>query len=44
MRMVRSLLQKVPEGDGKERKLGEGARSVKKYLATTVSKKLDMMS
>ena len=39
-----SLLRRVPEGDGRERKLGEGAGNVKKYLAATVSKKLDMRS
>ena len=44
MRTVMSLLRKVPEGDGKERKFGEGAGSVKKYLVTTVSRELDMRS
>jgi len=39
-----SLLWKVPEGDGRGRKLGEGAGSVKKYLVTTLGRKLDMRS
>ena len=39
-----SLLRKVPEGDGKGEKLGEGAGSVKKYLVTTLGRKLDMRS
>jgi hypothetical protein len=43
-RTFRSLLWKVPEGDGEERKLGEGAGSVKKYLVTTIGRKLDMRS
>jgi hypothetical protein len=44
MRTYRSLLWKAPEGDGRGRKLGEGVGSVKKYLATTMGRKLDMMS
>jgi hypothetical protein len=39
-----SLLRKVPEGDGRERKLGEGTGNVKKYLATTMGRELDMRS
>jgi hypothetical protein len=38
------LLRKVPEGDGSGRKLGEGTGSVKKYLATTMGRGLDMRS
>jgi hypothetical protein len=44
MRTVRSLLRKVPEGDGTEGKLGEGTGSIKKYLATTIGRRLDMRS
>jgi hypothetical protein len=40
----RSLLWKVSEGDGSRRKLGEGTRSIKKYLATTMGRGLDMRS
>jgi hypothetical protein len=40
--MYKSLLWKVPEGDGSGRKLGEETRSVKKYLATTVDRGLNM--
>jgi hypothetical protein len=43
-RTLRSLLRKVSERDGKEGKLREGARSVEKYLATTIGRKLDMRS
>jgi hypothetical protein len=39
-----SLLRKVPEGDGRGRELGEGAGNVKKYLATTLGRKLDVRS
>ena len=39
-----SLLWKVPEGDGSGGKLGEGTGSVKKYLATTMDRGLDMRS
>jgi hypothetical protein len=35
---------KVPEGDRSRRKLGEGTGSVKKYLATTMGRGLDMRS
>jgi hypothetical protein len=37
-------LRKVPEGDRSGRKLGEGTGSVKKYLAITMGKGLDMRS
>ena len=40
----KSLLRKVLEGDGSRRKLGEGTGSVKKYLATTMGRGLDMRS
>jgi hypothetical protein len=43
-RTFRSLLWKVSEEDRRERKLGEGAGSVRKYLVTTMGRKLDMMS
>jgi hypothetical protein len=39
-----SLLWKVPERDGSGRRLGEGTRSIKKYLATTMGRGLDMRS
>ena len=41
-RIYRSLLRKVPEGDRRERKLGEEAGNVKKHLATTMDRKLDI--
>ena len=43
-RTFMSLLRKVPAGDGRRRKLGEAAGSVKKYLVTTLGRKLDMRS
>jgi hypothetical protein len=42
-RTYRSLLWKVPEGDRSGRKVREGIGSIKKYLATTVGRRLDIV-
>ena len=41
---TKGLLRKVVEGDGSRRRLEEGTGSVKKYLATTMGRGLDMRS